>query len=110
MRNINELINKCINIFGLDNENTEHFVNETNLKVSYSYLNNLLNEMIMYKKINENDIVHIIVKLDTGNIIVIEMINQSFDFYIDAWAIIRDCVYKKHPNTLYFSVVDIITD
>lgn len=110
MNNINELIEKCINIFGLDNENTEHFINESNFNVSYNYLNDLLNEMIMYKKINDNNMVHIIIKLDTGNVIVVEMINQSFDFYVDAWDTIRKYVYKKYPNTVYFSVVNIITD
>ena len=107
---MNKLIEKCINIFGLDNENTEYLIKTSNLKVSYKYLNDLLNEMIMYKRINENDIVHIIIKLDTGNTIVIEMVNQSFDFYIDAWSVIGDYVHKKYPDTLYFAVVDIITD
>ena len=111
MKTIDELKNECIRIFGLEHENTQTFLRGCEFDVfNVEYLQSILNDMIMYQKINECKIAHAIVKLSTGEVVVVELVNQSFDFYASAWRAINDSIRRKYIGIKYIDVLDIITD
>ena len=111
MKTIEDLKNECIRIFGLEHKNTQTFLRGCEIDVfSVEYLQQILNDMIMYQKINECEIAHAIVKLSTGKVVVVELVNQSFDFYASAWRAINDNIRRKYTDIKYIDVLDIITD
>ena len=111
MKTIEELRNECIRIFGLEHKNTQTFLRDCEFDVfSIEYLQQILNDMIMYQKINECEVAHAIVKLSTGKVVVVELVNQSFDFYASAWRAINDSIREKYMAVDYIEVLDIITD
>ena len=111
MKTIEELKNECIRIFGLEHENTKTFFQDCEYGIlSANAMQDELNEMIMYQKINECEVAHAIVKLSTGNVVVVELVNQSFDFYASAWSAINDIIREKYMAVDYIEVLDIITD
>lgn len=110
MKTIEELKNECIRIFGLEHENTKSFFQDCEYCNNIEYLKGILKEMQMYQQINECEIVHAIVELSTGEIIVVELINQNFDFYASAWCAINDIIRDKYMAVDYITVLDIITE
>ena len=111
MKTIEELKNECIRIFGLEHKNTQTFLRDCEIDVfSVEYLQQILNDMIMYQKINECEVAHAIVKLSTNEVVVVELVNQSFDFYASAWRAINDSIRRKYIGIKYIDVLDIITD
>lgn len=111
MKTIEDLKNECIRIFGLEHENTKAFFRYCDSgTLSFEYMLRRLNEMIMYQKINECEVAHAIVKISTGHIVVVELVNQSFDFYASAWRAIHDNIRKKYMAIDFITVLDIITD
>lgn len=111
LRTIEDLKNECIRIFGLEHENTIVFFRYCDCgKLSFDYLLEILNEMIMYQKINECEVAHAIVKLSTSVVVVVELVNQSFDFYASAWKAIDEIIRKKYMAVDFITVLDIITD
>ena len=111
MKTIEELKNECVRIFGLEHENTKTFFQDCEYGIlSVNAMQDELNEMLMYQKINECEIAHAIVKLSTGNVVIVELINQSFDFYASAWRAINDSIRRKYIDIKYIDVLDIITD
>lgn len=109
-KTIEDLKNECVRIFGLEHKNTKTFFQDCDFRLSFNYLLKELNEMIMYQKINECEVAHAIVKLSTGVIVVVELVNQSFDFYASAWRAINDIVREKYMAVEFINVLDIITD
>lgn len=110
-RTIEDLKNECVKIFGLEHKNTKSFFQDCEFGIlSFDSMLQELNEMIMYQKINECEVAHAIVKLSTGNVIVVELVNQSFDFYARAWCAINDIIRDKYMAVEYIDVLDIITD
>lgn len=110
LKTIEDLKNECVRVFGLEHPNTRTFFEECEWDLSFEYMLELLNEMIMYQKINECEVAHAIVKLSTGHIIVVELVNQSFDFYASAWRAINDIIRDKYMAVEYITVLDIITN
>lgn len=109
-KTIEDLKNECVRVFGLEHPNTRTFFEECDWNLSFEYMLELLNEMIMYQKINECEVAHAIVKLSTGHIIVVELVNQSFNFYASAWRAISDIIRDKYMAVEYITVLDIITE
>jgi hypothetical protein len=109
-KTIEDLKNECVKIFGLEHHNTRIFFEECEWGLSFEYMQEELNEMIMYQKINECEVAHAIVKLSTGVVVVVELVNQSFNFYANAWRAIRDIIKEKYMAVEYITVLDIITD
>ena len=110
MKTIEELKNECVQIFGLDHLNTKSFFNDCEDFSYVDYLEEILNDMKMYQKINECEIAHAIVKLNTGEIVVVELVNQYFDFYATAFVAIREAITNKYFGINHIDVLDIITD
>lgn len=110
LKTIEDLKNECVRVFGLEHSNTRTFFEECEWDLSFEYMLELLNEMIMYQKINECEVAHAIVKLSTGHIIVVELVNQSFNFYASAWRAISDIIRDKYMAVEYITVLDIITN
>lgn len=110
LKNIEDLKNECVRIFGLEHSNTRTFFEECEWGLSFEYMLEELNEMIMYQKINECEVAHAIVKLSTGHIVVVELVNQSFNFYANAWRAINDIIREKYMAVEFIDVLNIITD
>lgn len=110
MKTIEDLKNKCVRIFGLEHSNTRSFFEECEWGLGVEYMQEELNEMIMYQKINECEIAHAIVELSTGEIVVVELINKSFDFYASAFVAIMNVIKDKYFGIEHIVVLDIITD
>ena len=111
LKTVEDLKNECVKIFGLEHENTKSFFQDCEFGIlSFDSMLQELNEMIMYQKINECEVAHAIVKLSTGHIIVVELVNQSFDFYASAWRAISDVIREKYMAVEYIDVLDIITE
>lgn len=110
MKTIEELKNECARIFGLEHSNTRTFFEECEWGLSFEYMLEELKEMIMYQKINECEVAHAIVELSTGETVVVELINKSFDFYASAWRAINDIIREKYMAIEFINVLDIITD
>lgn len=111
MKTIEDLKNECVRIFGLEHHNTKTFFRDCEFGIlNFEYMQKELNEMIMYQKINECEVAHAIVQLSTGRIVVVELVNQSFDFYASAWRAINDIIREKYMAVKFINVLDIITD
>lgn len=110
-KTIEDLKNECVSIFGLEHENTKTFFQDCEFGIlSFENMQKQLNEMKMYQKINECEVAHAIVKLSTGHIVVVELVNQSFDFYASAWRAIDDIIREKYMAVEFITVLDIITE
>lgn len=110
LKTIEDLKNECVRIFGLEHRNTQTFFQDCEWGLSFNYMLEELNEMIKYQKINESTVAHAIVELNTGEIVVIELVNQYFDFYATAFVTILDMIKEKYFGVEYITVLDIITD
>lgn len=110
LKTIEDLKNECVRIFGLEHSNTRTFFEECEWGLDVEYMQNELNEMKMYQKINECEVAHAIVKLSTGHIVVVELVNQSFNFYASAWHAISNIIRDKYMAVEYITVLDIITE
>lgn len=110
MKTMEDLKNECVKIFGLEHSNTRTFFEECEWGLGVEYMQNELDEMKMYQKINECEVAHAIVQLSTGIIVVVELVNQSFNFYASAWRAISDIIRNKYMAVDYITVLDIITE
>lgn len=110
MKTIEELKNECVRIFGLEHDNTKVFFQDIELNLNVEYYAELLEQMIMYDKINHCEIAHVIVRTSTNKIVVVEMVNKFFDFYASAFVAIRNAIEQIEPNLYYIEILNIITD
>ena len=109
-KTIEELKNECVRIFGLDHWNTKSFFDDCEIIKSVNYMNEKLNEMKMFQKINECEIAHVMVRLSTDEIVTVELVNKSFDFYASAFMAIKNAIDDKYFGIEYIEILDIITD
>lgn len=110
IKTIEELKNECVNLFGLEHANTKSFFNDCEIFSSIKYLNEILEEMKMYNKINNCEIAHAIVQLPDGRIVVVELVNKHYDFYATAFVAIKQAIDNKYSEFKFIDVLDIITE